>query len=118
MPELHGDSNVGWAVWGASSGGTGAAGTAEGWFGVGSYGQSTNSYGVWGKSNSGTACSVPARATAAPACGEIAPASASSALAITTQASAAIVGAPSYLPRRALRYSWELPRPLDGMMSM
>ena len=54
MPELHGDSNVGWAVWGASSGGTGVVGTAEGWFGVGSYGQSTNSYGVWGKSNSGT----------------------------------------------------------------
>ncbi len=54
MPELRGNSDAGWAVWGASNGGTGVVGTADGQIGVGIYGESTRNNGVWGKSGSGT----------------------------------------------------------------
>ena len=51
MPELRGNSDNGWAIWGGSPGGTGVVGTAG--TGTGMYGESTSSYGVFGKSASG-----------------------------------------------------------------
>jgi len=52
MPELRGNSDSGWAVWGGSNSGTGVVGT--GGTGVGTFGESTDSYGVWGRSSNAT----------------------------------------------------------------
>jgi hypothetical protein len=55
MPELRGNSDAGWAVWGASNSGTGVVGTADSGYGM--YGASTSGPGVWGEStrNAGVA---------------------------------------------------------------
>jgi hypothetical protein len=52
MPELRGNSESGWAVWGSSNSGTGVVGTAGG-YGTGTYGESISSNGVFGKSTDG-----------------------------------------------------------------
>jgi hypothetical protein len=48
MPELRGNSDSGWAVWGGTLNGTGVAGTAGS--GNGTYGDSVDAYGVFGRS--------------------------------------------------------------------